>query len=118
MCEMCEKRFKSPEFVHKHIFNKHGEELDKKFNQHRFDAMLKENYMNDPNKFIHTYQSSSYSQGGYNRDRRDYRRRDYHSYREGGDDRRRKEYIDYDDPNTHASKMNPERQLVSYDDLF
>lgn len=52
---MCDKRFKSSEFVNKHIFNKHADELDKKFNKFRFEEMLKENYMNDPNKFINSY---------------------------------------------------------------
>ncbi len=55
MCELCEKRFKSPEFVQKHIFNKHGEELDKKFNKSRFEEMLKENYLNDPHRFVNSY---------------------------------------------------------------
>lgn len=73
---MCNKKFKSPEFVHKHIFNKHGEELDKKFNKSRFEEMMKENYFNDPNKFINTFASSSSGHHGgsggssYNRDRR------------------------------------------------
>lgn len=52
---MCQKRFKSPEFVQKHIFNKHAEELDEKFNKSIFEKMLKENYMNDPNKFTSSY---------------------------------------------------------------
>ncbi len=51
-CKVCDKMFKGPEFVHKHIFNKHKPDLDKKFNKVRFDALLKENYFNDPNKMI------------------------------------------------------------------
>jgi hypothetical protein len=51
--EECDKLFKGGEFVLKHIFNKHLEELDKKFNETRFRELMKENYMNDPNKFIH-----------------------------------------------------------------
>jgi hypothetical protein len=27
-CDMCDKRFKTPEFVHKHLFNKHADALD------------------------------------------------------------------------------------------
>jgi hypothetical protein len=74
---MCEKRFKTSEFVNKHIFNKHGEDLDKKFNEARFEDMLKENYLEDPNKFINTFNSTGggvgggygYGYGGYGRDR-------------------------------------------------
>jgi hypothetical protein len=44
--------FKGAEFVVKHIYNKHAEELDKKFNEARFKEMMRDNYMNDPNKFI------------------------------------------------------------------
>jgi hypothetical protein len=51
LCQMCEKKFKSPEFVQKHILNKHGDELDQKFNNHRFEEMIKENYLNDGNRF-------------------------------------------------------------------
>lgn len=131
-CAMCEKRFKTSVFVQKHIFNKHNEELDKKFNKLRFEDMLKENYMEDPNKFINTYSNLSGGRGdrygGHSAaDRRagggDYRRR-YDNDKGDGDYRRggggpRKEYVDYDDPNAAAAKTNnPERQLVSYDDLF
>jgi len=38
--------------VNKHIFNKHEEVLDEKFNKVRFEQMLKENYFNDPRKLI------------------------------------------------------------------
>ncbi len=53
-CEIkdCQKRFKTTEFVHKHIFNKHGDLLDEKFNKVRFEAMFRENYFNDPRKMI------------------------------------------------------------------
>jgi len=36
-CLICEKKFKSTEFVNKHIFNKHEEVLDEKFNKVRFE---------------------------------------------------------------------------------
>lgn len=51
-CKICEKLFKGPEFVHKHIANKHNQVLDEKFNKVRFSELLKENYLNDPNKFV------------------------------------------------------------------
>lgn len=51
-CTICDKLFKGPEFVHKHVLIKHAEGLYKKFNKVRFDELLKESYMNDPNKFI------------------------------------------------------------------
>ena len=129
---MCQKRFKSTEFVNKHIFNKHEDVLRQKFNKSRFDDMLKENYTNDPNKFTNNYVggsgmggSSSYqSGGGYgNRSGHDRRGGDHYRggryggdhggnrYDRGGDrdDRRRKEYIDYDDPSLNAKVANPER---------
>ena len=141
-CMICQKRFKSTEFVNKHIFNKHDDVLKQKFNKSRFDEMLKENYMNDPNKFTNNYVSggpggsSSYqSGGGYgNRSGHDRRGNDHYRggryggdhggnrYDRGGDrdrdDRKRKEYVDYDDPQLNAKVANPDRQIVSYDDLF
>ena len=62
--------------------------------------MLKENYLNDPNKIVNQVGGS----GGYipGRDRKyqgDFKRRYDDRDR---DDRRKKEYIDYDDPNIAA----------------
>lgn len=118
-CDMCDKRFKTPEFVQKHIFNKHKEELDKKFNKSRFEDMMKENYHSDPNKFTNQFNSGSgggYSGSYQSRDRRggggDYRRKYDRENRDEGDEggkRLYKKYIDYDDPTTNASKNNPER---------
>lgn len=69
--------------------------------------MIKENYLNDPNRFTNSFvsnYSSSY------RDRRGGGRsyRDNHDDRDRGD-RRKKEYVDYDDPKINAAKVNPER---------
>lgn len=130
---LCDKRFKTSDFVQKHIFNKHAEDLDRRFNQMRFDEMLKENYMEDPHKFINTFSLSGYGgygqgegRGGYGRDRggdrrfgaADRRRYDRQDF-EGGERRPRKDYVDYDDPTTFAATAgNPDRQLVNYDDLF
>lgn len=110
-CDLCDKRFKSPEFVHKHIFNKHKDKLDEKFNSARFEDMFKDNYMNDPNKPLDMpmSQSGSYGHGGY-RDRGGYRGRRYDNHREYDrerDDRKRREYVDYDDPSRY--QQNPER---------
>lgn len=55
--------FKGPEFVNKHIFTKHEQTLTEKFNKIRFDDMLKENYLNDPNKFVN---QPSYSSNYHN----------------------------------------------------
>ncbi len=54
-CEIksCGKRFKSPEFVHKHIFNKHADVLNDKFNKQNLRDLFKNNYFNDPRKMIH-----------------------------------------------------------------
>jgi len=46
------KKFKTSEFVHKHIHNKHSDVLDKKFNKIRFEEMFRENYFNDSKKLI------------------------------------------------------------------
>ena len=48
----CLKKFKSAEFVHKHIHNKHADVLDEKFNKRRFREMFRENYFKDPKKLI------------------------------------------------------------------
>ena len=109
-CKLCDKMFKGPEFVHKHIFNKHEDALNEKFNKVRFDELMKENYLSDPHKIINQPEYGSYyggGRGGY-RDRRgggDY----YRNRREGHwerDDRRHKEYVDYDDPARNV--QNPE----------
>lgn len=102
-CKLCDKMFKGPEFVHKHIFNKHEDALNEKFNKVRYDELMKENYLSDPNKIINQPNTSYY-------ERRDYRRTDYRR-REGGrdwerDDRKQKEYVDYDDPQRNV--QNPE----------
>ncbi len=53
-CEIkgCFKKFKTPEFVHKHIFNKHADYLDDKFNQQKLEVLFKKNYFSDPRKMI------------------------------------------------------------------
>ena len=129
LIEGCEKKFKTSDFVHKHIHNKHSDILDKKFNSIRFEEMFRENYFNDPKKLITQPQISSSSaqhggssygsrgtsdrggRGGYRGGRYDDR---------GGDNQQhRKSYVDLDDPNRYKDQQqNPERQIVSYDDLF
>lgn len=83
--------------------------------------MLKENYMEDPNKFINTFSNLGGSRGDrYGNSAADRRAGgDYGNRRRYGDDRgdeyrrggggHRKEYVDYDDPNAAAAKANPER---------
>jgi hypothetical protein len=111
--------------VHKHIFNKHPDVLESRFNKVRFEELFKENYMSDPNKLVNQVNTGGYGGGGYgggyNRKGGDYRGgRQYERYDKDREDRKRKEYIDYDDPSiaTKNNTNNPERQLVSYDDLF
>lgn len=57
--------------------------------------------MNDPNKFVNVPESSS-MRGGYShsgpRDRGGYRRRYDHHYDREKDERKKREYVDYDDP--------------------
>ncbi len=70
--------------------------------------MIKENYLNDPNRFTNSFvssYSSSYKDRRSGGNGRSYR--DGHDDR--GGDRRRKEYVDYDDPKVNAQKINPER---------
>ena len=71
--------------------------MDEKFNQVRFADMFKENYFNDPNKFVNQPNSG----GGYQRGDRGYRRGGKYEYHERGerDERKRREYVDLDDPN-------------------
>jgi hypothetical protein len=114
MCTICEKRFKTIEFVNKHIFNKHEEKFAK-----FYSSIAKHNYMSDPNKLVNQpYFNESRNQGGY-RDRRhgDYRSRydNNRGYDKDREDKKRETYVDHDDPSKHA---NSERKMVSYDDLF
>lgn len=51
-CGLCDKKFKTSDFVIKHILNKHADILDQKFNKHRYADMMKENYLNDPRKMV------------------------------------------------------------------
>ena len=51
-CQICDKLFRAPHYVEKHLLNKHDDEVYKKVDQKRFEELLFENYMNDPNKFI------------------------------------------------------------------
>ena len=135
-CMVCDKKFKTTEFVQKHIANKHADTLDAKFNKFRFEQMFKEAYMNDPRKLINQpgfqfgqpqggggFVREGGFRGGY-QGRGGFRRGD--DGREGGDQGGRpphfnsnRRYVDYDDPQKYQSNLhNPERQIVSYDDLF
>ena len=95
LCQMCDKKFKTPDFVHKHIFNKHADELDQKFKHHRFEDLMKENFFNDPSRLQYTLGGYA-SRDGY---RRDFRR----GPREFGGEERKRQYVDYDDPKTQAA---------------
>lgn len=93
--------------------------------------MFKENYLNDPRKLINqpTYPSTGSGPGGFNREggyRGGYQqsgsRGGYRRNEEGGENGGRqpnKKYFDYDDPQKYLQQQqNPDRQIVSYDDLF
>lgn len=51
-CLICDKLFRAPHYVEKHILNKHEEKVFKKVDEKRFEELLFDNYMKDPNKFI------------------------------------------------------------------
>jgi len=125
-CQICDKLFRAPHYVEKHILNKHDTKVYKKIDQRRFEELLFENYMKDPNKFINQPSNPNFQNiGGFRRgtfNRRGISDRKYDDYRrKGRGDRNpdqqenKREYIDYDDPNQNKKS---ERQLVNYDDLF
>jgi hypothetical protein len=109
----CYKKFKSSEFVHKHIHNKHADVLDEKFNKSRFKDMFKENYFKDPKKLINYPQvsgssgqyggGSTYgSRGASDRGGRGgYRGGRYEDRGGEGQQQYRKNYVDLDDPNRY-----------------
>jgi hypothetical protein len=49
-CKLCQKAFKSPDFVVKHIKNKHDDRLNEKFNYVYFRGQARDNYLDDPNR--------------------------------------------------------------------
>ena len=55
-CKLCHKAFKSPEFVMKHIKNKHEDRLNEKFNYSYFQRQARDNYLDDPNRISNTTQ--------------------------------------------------------------
>lgn len=44
-CKICNKNFKGPEFVIKHIVNKHADKLNEKFNVKYFRTLARDNYL-------------------------------------------------------------------------
>lgn len=82
--------------------------------------MIKDNYMNDPRKLVNT--PSFQAGGAQGRDgafRGGYQGGARGGFRGGRDNRDgSKPYIDHDDPTRYQQLSNPERQIVSYDDLF
>lgn len=44
-CKLCEKFFKEPSFVFKHIKNKHADVLNEKFNSEHFKTIARDNYL-------------------------------------------------------------------------
>ena len=83
--------------------------------------MFRENYFNDPRKMINQPGTGMGHQGHMSRGgpggNRGFRGGRYEDGGRGGADRGR--YVDYDDPARYKEvQQNPERQIVSYDDLF
>ena len=78
--------------------------------------MFKENYFNDPNKFVNQPNLPTSGSTFHGKDSRGGYRKPYQHDRER-DERKKREYVDFDDP-ARYQQQNPERQLVSYDDLF
>lgn len=51
-CSLCEKLFRGPNFVEKHILNKHVSDLKKRVNDDFFKGQMFDRYLADPNKPI------------------------------------------------------------------
>ena len=58
-CKICEKFFKEPEFVIKHIKNKHADVLNEKFNADHFRTITRDNYLQDPNRISYAQAKDS-----------------------------------------------------------
>ena len=56
-CKICDKNFKAPEFVLKHIKNRHAADLKEKFNIKYFSTLARDNYLQDPNGISETHNS-------------------------------------------------------------
>jgi hypothetical protein len=100
--------------VHKHFFNKHGDVLDEKFNRSRFEAMMNENYQNDPKKMINQPGFVAGGPGGPGRDggfrggfgERGGRGGGFRGGRGDRDDGRGgRAYQDYDDPTRYQGQI-------------
>ena len=139
-CGICGKKFKSEEYVIKHINNKHQDHVDETYErestkdwlkrtiQQKLKKDTKQNYFNDENKLMnqpgrkyHSNESSYYHQ---REDQQGSAGKGGYKGRSGGHRGSRggyKTYIDYDDPkmneNTNRAK-EADRQLVDYSDLF
>lgn len=109
-CGGCDKKFKTQEFVHKHFFNKHPEILDQRFNAGFFSMLTRENYFGDPKKQVNQPVAPPPRENQFG-GRGSYPQARGRGRFDGG-----RGYTDYDDPSRYP--QNPERQLVSYDDLF
>lgn len=98
-CGACDKKFKTPEFVHKHFFNKHPEILDQKFNGPFFAMLTRENYFADPKKQVNQPvalppRENQYGGGGGGRGGYPQRGRGRYDGGRGG-------YTDFDDPSRY-----------------
>jgi len=103
-CQICNKVFRGPDFVKKHIANKHEDILDQKFMPF-FEDKLKENYLADPQKFTNQPSVGQAFAGNPFRGRGGRRHQNTDWDQEGKEERKQREYVDYDDPGTQpASK--------------
>lgn len=49
-CQICDKLFRAPHYVEKHILNKHESKLYSKVDKSRFDELMFENFIKNPSK--------------------------------------------------------------------
>ena len=56
-CQICDKLFRAPHYVEKHILNKHENKVYDKVDKKRFDELLFDNFIKNPSKFFQNYKS-------------------------------------------------------------
>lgn len=114
-CSICNKPFVGPEYVKKHIKNKHRPEVEQRIlkalnNGKSLDEQMRENYIADPAKKINQPVANQ------NRQRRPFFKP---QDRRKEETEPRKQYIDFDDPAVRQQELQKkEQEAVSYDDLF
>ena len=117
-CKLCHKAFKSPEFVMKHIKNKHEDRLNEKFNYSYFQRQARDNYLDDPNRISNVSQIAEINRQNSMGGVQPFQKRDFGNNRhlrrtesdnpekdkqaDGAWQAKTKDYVDYDDPTQFA----------------